>query len=115
MNTVQAPPRQPIVYSDEESNHESSSDDSDDAKIMKNTGNSLKRKISHPISTPSAETTKRKKFNVWSEILQEDAMENQFHDSKFFGGNRGHETYNHRMKYFTIGNDNEGCGDMLMK
>lgn len=111
MNVVQEPPRQPIVYSDDEVRQESSSDDSDDARIVKN---SLKRKIPpKPIAT--TDVTKKKKFNVWSDILQEDAMENEFNDSKFFGGCRGNETYNYRMKYFVYGNDNEACGDSQAK
>ncbi|XP_065207444.1 phosphorylated adapter RNA export protein-like [Planococcus citri] len=106
MNVAQEPPRQPIVYSDEEGRLETSSDDSDDARIVKN---SLKRKIPPKPIAPT-DVTKKKKFNVWSEILQEDAIENQFNDSQFFGGCRGNETYNYRMKYFVNGND-YGAGD----
>lgn len=106
-NTDHAAARPQIVYSDEESHHEVSSDDSDDAKLMKNP---RKRKISPANPPPRTDAAKKKKFNIWSDILQEDAMENQFNDSKFFGGSRGNETYNYRMKYFVNGNENEKTG-----
>lgn len=95
---------QKIVYSDDEIQNPSSSDDSEDEMlIVKNKGNLGKRK--RPVESMHSghrpeNPAKKTKYSVWSDIMQEDEIENQFVGSDFFGGSRGNESYNYKMKYY---------------
>lgn len=101
---VQQTPSEKIVYSDEDEGQISSSSNDSDNILTKNR---LKRKLpsnppSHPYATHNS--AKKKKYLVWSNILQEEAIENSFIQSKFFGDHRGNESYNYRMKNYSKGN-----------
>lgn len=90
-----------IVYSDDDIQNHTSSDDSDIGTL--NVKKKLKRKLSIESTYPVHPTNaaKKKKYSVWSDIMQEDEIENQFVGSDFFGGGRGNESYNYRMKYYS--------------
>lgn len=101
-----------IVYSDDDAPNNSSSYDSDEAhtQIVKP---KIKRKAMPVAATSSTSENeaKKKKYSIWSDILQEEAIENQFVGSQFFGGSyRGNESYNYKMKHvMEIGSSaNEG-------
>ncbi|XKL64802.1 hypothetical protein PGB90_004888 [Kerria lacca] len=102
-SNVQNPAPKEIVYSDDDNQNCSSSESSDDAHIQIVKTN-LKRKAP-TVNLRTNSDEKKKKFSIWSDILQEDAIENQFVDSNFFGGSyRGNESYNYRLKHLMVEN-----------
>jgi hypothetical protein len=95
-----------IVYSDEDDNpipNPSSSDNSDDETNVHKRKRPVESKctVSHQENPP-----KKKKYSIWSNLMQEDEIENSFVSSDFFGGGRGNESYNYKQKLYENVNDN---------
>lgn len=109
----QQPTHEKIVYSDDDIQNHSSSDDangiqnnssSDDSDSISARKKLLKRRTPWepvPSSFHSENPAKKKKYSVWSDIMQADEIENQFVASNFFEDGRGNESYNYRMKYYS--------------
>ena len=96
-NQCKAP--EPIVYSDDDVQNNSSSYDSDEAHTQLPKKPTKRKLIPRAPAAPAA-NDKKKKFSVWSDILQEEAIENEFVQSDFFGdSDRGNESYNYRLKH----------------
>lgn len=96
-----------IDYSVDDVSSDTSSDDSDNPS---NRREKMKRKLSPDLVQPTRpvdNVAKKKKYSVWSDMLQEEAIENQFVDTEFFDRRcRGNETYDYRMKFFQEGYEN---------
>ncbi len=88
-----------IEYSDDDVQNNSSSYDSDEAHTQIVKKNVKRKRIPRP-TQPHQSAPKKTKFSIWSDILQEEAIESQFVGSEFFGGSyRGNESYNYKLKH----------------